>query len=79
MRRDAAATWPARVVRRPEGARRETRGEAVKGEMEMTVNVGDVAPAFSLAGTTGPGLDLAEIRGKSRAALFFYPADRTAG
>jgi peroxiredoxin len=25
------------------------------------------------------GLDLADLRGKGRAALFFYPADRTAG
>ena len=44
-----------------------------------TMNVGDMAPAFSLPGTTGPGLDLAELRGKERAALFFYPADRTSG
>jgi peroxiredoxin Q/BCP len=45
----------------------------------MTVEVGDMAPAFSLPGTRGQGLDLAEIRGKSRAALFFYPGDRTPG
>ena len=45
----------------------------------MTVNVGDLAPDFSLSGTTGPGLNLAGERGKRRAALFFYPADRTAG
>ncbi len=44
-----------------------------------TMNVGDMAPVFSLPGTTGPGLDLAELRGEGRAALFFYPADRTAG
>jgi peroxiredoxin Q/BCP len=44
-----------------------------------TMNVGDMAPEFSLPGTTGPGLDLAELRGKGRAALFFYPADRTSG
>jgi peroxiredoxin len=43
------------------------------------MNVGDMAPTFSLPGTTGPGLDLSELRGKRRAALFFYPADRTAG
>ncbi len=43
------------------------------------MNVGDMAPEFSLPGTTGPGLDLAKIRGKERAALFFYPADRTSG
>ena len=45
----------------------------------MAATVGDIAPEFSLPGTTGPGLDLAELRGKERAALFFYPADRTAG
>jgi peroxiredoxin len=38
-----------------------------------------MAPEFSLPGTTGPGLDLAALRGKGRAALFFYPGDRTAG
>jgi peroxiredoxin len=43
------------------------------------MNVGDMAPTFSLPGTTGSGLDLTELRGKGRAALFFYPADRTAG
>ncbi|HEX5990946.1 MAG TPA: hypothetical protein VFY70_00130 [Thermomicrobiales bacterium] len=45
----------------------------------MSATVGEMAPEFSLLGTTGPGLDLAELRGKGRAALFFYPADRTAG
>jgi peroxiredoxin len=45
----------------------------------MVANVGEMAPEFSLRGTTGPGLDLTAIRGQSRAALFFYPADRTPG
>ena len=45
----------------------------------MSASVGEKAPEFSLPGTTGPRLDLAELRGKGRAALFFYPADRTAG
>ena len=43
------------------------------------MNIGDMAPEFSLPGTTGPGLDLTAIRGKERVALFFYPVDRTAG
>jgi peroxiredoxin len=43
------------------------------------MNVGEMAPEFSLQGTTGPGLDLKALRGKKRVALFFYPADRTAG
>ena len=52
----------------------------VRGEGEgMSATVGQMAPEFSLPGTTGPGLDLAKLRGKARAALFFYPADRTAG
>jgi peroxiredoxin len=45
----------------------------------MAATVGEMAPDFSLPGTTGPGLDLSELRGKQRASLFFYPADRTAG
>lgn len=43
------------------------------------MNVGDMAPEFSLPGTTGPGLDLKTLRGKKRVALFFYPGDRTPG
>ena len=43
------------------------------------MNVGDMAPEFALQGTTGPGLDLSELRGQGRAAFFFYPVDRTAG
>ena len=45
----------------------------------MAATVGEMAPDFSLPGTTGPGLTLRELRGEKRAALFFYPADRTAG
>lgn len=51
---------------------------SVEGE-GMSATVGEMAPEFSLLGTTGPGLDLAKLHGKGRAALFFYPADRTAG
>ena len=43
------------------------------------VDVGEMAPTFRLAGTTGPGLDLAAIRGQHRALLVFYPKDRTSG
>lgn len=43
------------------------------------MNVGDVAPLFTLPGTVGSGLALAAIRGTGRAALFFYPVDRTSG
>jgi len=56
------------------------RAIRVRGEGKgMSATVGEMAPEFTLPGTTGPGLDLAELRGKGRAALFFYPADRTAG
>lgn len=54
------------------------RGDII--EMKgVVMNIGDMAPEFSLPGSIGPGLDLAALRGKSRAALFFYPADRTPG
>lgn len=43
------------------------------------MKTGTTAPVFSIPGTTGPGLDLAGLRGKERAALFFYPKDRTSG
>jgi peroxiredoxin len=46
---------------------------------DESIGVGDMAPHFTLPGTTGPGLDLATLRGKRRAALFFYPGDRTPG
>lgn len=43
------------------------------------MKTGIPAPIFALPGTTGPGLDLDSIHGKQRAALFFYPKDRTSG
>ena len=43
------------------------------------MKVGTEAPVFSIPGTVGPGLNVAGIRGKQRAALFFYPKDRTSG
>jgi peroxiredoxin len=44
-----------------------------------TANVGDVAPDVSLKGTFGPGLNLADLKGKKRAVLIFYPEDCTSG
>ena len=44
-----------------------------------TANVGDVAPTIDLKGTTGSGLNLADIKGKQRAVLIFYPEDCTSG
>jgi peroxiredoxin len=46
---------------------------------DRSIGVGAMAPLFTLPGTTGPGLDLATLRGRSRVALFFYPGDRTPG
>ena len=43
------------------------------------VDVGDMAPEFNLKGTTGTGLNLADLRGQKRAVLIFYPKDRTSG
>ena len=40
---------------------------------------GENAPDFNLKGTTGDGLHLADLRGKSRALLLFYPKDKTSG
>lgn len=42
-------------------------------------NVGEQAPPFSAKGTSGPGLKLADLRGKQRALLIFYPMDLTPG
>jgi peroxiredoxin Q/BCP len=44
-----------------------------------SANVGDDAPDFTMTGTTGPGLHLADLRGNKRAVLFFYPQDCTSG
>ena len=40
---------------------------------------GEIAPDFTLKGTTGEGLHLADLRGTSRALLLFYPKDKTSG
>ncbi len=40
---------------------------------------GEMAPEFTLPGTTGPGLRLSDLRGEKRALLLFYPRDRTTG
>jgi peroxiredoxin Q/BCP len=43
------------------------------------VDVGDVAPDFTLPGATGEWMTLSELQGKKRALLLFYPKDNTSG
>ncbi len=42
------------------------------------LKLGDLAPAFTLASTSGRTLSLAELRGR-RVVLYFYPKDDTPG
>ncbi len=42
-------------------------------------DVGEMAPDFTLQGTTGNQVRLSDLRGKRRALLIFYPKDRTTG
>lgn len=44
----------------------------------MTLNVGDLAPDFSLQDGAGNTVTLASLRGK-RVVLYFYPKDNTPG
>ncbi len=43
------------------------------------LNVGDVAPAFSLPATTGETISLQDFLGKKKIVLYFYPKDDTPG
>ncbi len=48
--------------------------------MDYTVpDVGDVAPDFTLEGSSGETVSLASLKGRQRAVLFFYPRDFTSG
>ncbi|MBW4521284.1 MAG: thioredoxin-dependent thiol peroxidase [Scytolyngbya sp. HA4215-MV1] len=44
----------------------------------MTLNIGDIAPDFSLPDGKGNLVSLSALRGK-RVVLYFYPRDNTAG
>lgn len=44
----------------------------------MALNIGDLAPDFTLTGTGGE-FRLSDWRGKKRVVLFFYPKDQTSG
>jgi len=43
------------------------------------VDVGDLAPDFTLKGASGRMFTLSSLRGKQRALLIFYPEDMTSG
>ena len=43
-----------------------------------SLEVGDLAPDFTLPSSTGTMVSLADYRGKSEVVLFFYPKDDTA-
>lgn len=43
------------------------------------VDVGDMAPDFTLKGASGNELTLSALRGAKRALLMFYPEDLTSG
>jgi len=44
----------------------------------MSLNDGDLAPAFSLPGDSGQTVSLADHKGK-KIVLYFYPKDDTPG
>jgi len=51
---------------------------ARKEDRMASIDVGDLAPDFSLPSQTGEQISLADFRGKQAMVLFFYPKDGTA-
>jgi peroxiredoxin Q/BCP len=47
--------------------------------MDPTPEVGAEAPAFTLPGTAGKTVSLADFRGRKNVVLYFYPKDGTPG
>jgi peroxiredoxin Q/BCP len=45
----------------------------------MKVNVGDLAPDFTLLSQNGENVTLSQFRGKKNVVLYFYPKDETPG
>lgn len=43
------------------------------------LNIGDIAPDFSLPSSTGETISLKDYAGKKRVVLYFYPKDNTPG
>jgi peroxiredoxin len=52
---------------------------AAKKPMSSTLNVGDMAPDFTLPSTQGGKVTLSEFRGKKTVVLAFFPAAFTGG
>ena len=52
---------------------------AAKKPMSSTLNVGDMAPDFTLTSTQGGKVTLSEFRGKKTVVLAFFPAAFTGG
>ncbi len=45
----------------------------------MAVNIGDVAPDFTLPSQTGAKVSLSDFRGQKNVVVYFYPKDDTPG
>ena len=43
------------------------------------VDVGEMAPDFTVRGTKGDEVRLSDFRGRKRVLLVFYPGDQTTG
>ena len=51
----------------------------VPAEGDGKLKVGDAAPSFSLPGSTGKTVALADFKGKKKVVLAFYPKAFTGG
>jgi AhpC/TSA family len=54
-------------------------GDSVSTEGSGMVDVGDMAPDFTLKGASGNEVTLSALSGSKRALLIFYPEDGTSG
>lgn len=45
----------------------------------MAINVGDIAPDFTLSDQTGNSITLSQFKGEKPVVLYFYPKDDTPG
>lgn len=53
--------------------------ETLRGGNEMTVQVGDIAPDFTLEASNGETVKLSDFKGEKHVVLYFYPKDLTPG